>query len=90
MKDFRDKYPNADMTKFYYKYGVVTVKISGMGEVDADSYTFLSSPYKSWLYSNKNDKIMKDFKVKYPRADISKFYVRDNKVYTHDPDLHCR
>ena len=59
-----------------------------MGEVDADSHTFFSSPYKSWLYTNKemNDKIMKDFKMKYPKADITKFYIRDNKVYTHDPD----
>ena len=42
MKDFRDEYPNADMTKFYYEYGVVTVRIPGFGEVDADSDTFLN------------------------------------------------
>ena len=89
MSDFREEYPNADMSKFYYKYGVVTVKISGFGEVDADSSTFLSSPYKSWLYSNKkmNDKVMSDFKIKYPKADLSKFYVYKGSIYTNDSDI---
>ena len=59
----------------------------GVGEVNADSDTFLSSPYKSWLYSNNemNDKIMKEFKMKYPKADITKFYVKDGSVYVNDP-----
>ena len=79
MSDFREEYPNADMSKFYYKYGVVTVKIPGFGEVDADSSTFLSSPYKSWLYSNKkmNDKVMSDFKIKFHKGSI----------YTNDTDI---
>ena len=40
MSDFMKRYLNADMSKFYYKYGVVTVKIPGFGEVDADGSTF--------------------------------------------------
>ena len=87
MNDFRDKYPNADMTKFYYEYGAVTVDMPGVGEVNADSDTFLSSPYKSWLYSNREttDRVMREFKMKYPKADITKFYVKDGSVYVNDP-----
>ena len=89
MRDFRDRYPNADMSRFYFKYGVVTVKMPGFGEVDAEGSVFLSSPYRSWLYSNKemNDKIMKAFTMRYPKADLNKFHVKDGSVYTNDPDI---